>query len=104
MQIPSDVKGCKISVERTEKKIEHAVLLSAVDAEISEVELGKNILSFIIGNNVHSAVKCYVPATANVFVNGNAVPFEYSADDNIVYFDYVFNAGDKVEIKTGENL
>ena len=104
MQIPSDAEGCKISIERTEKKIEHAVLLYAVDAEISEVELGENVLSFIVGNNVHSAVKCYVPSFANVYVNGNAVPFEYFADDDIVCFDYVFNAGDRVEIKSGKNL
>lgn len=104
MQIPSDIDGRRICVERTDKKIEHAVLLSAVDAMIKDVKIESGILSFIVCNDVHSAVKCYAPEYAFAAVNGKEVAETYHAGDNTFYFNCVFKAGDRVEIKSYKNM
>lgn len=99
MQIPSDIDGRKIKIERTEQIIEHPVLLNAVDAQVKDVTVNGTNLSFVIGNDVHSAVRCYAPSHAAVFVSGKQISEIFRAWDKTFYFDCVFKAGDKVEIK-----
>lgn len=103
MQLPSDIDGRKIKIERTEQIIEHPVLLSAVDAQIKDVSVNGGNLSFVIGNDVHSTVRCYAPSHAYVFVNDKQPKEIFHACDDTFYFDCVFQTGDKVEIKLSKN-
>ena len=99
MQLPKGAEGRRISIERTCEKIQHAVLLYAVDAEIADVELNGKTLSFTVANDVHSALKCYAPSHAEVSVNGKSVQYVFYTGDDTFHFDSVFRAGDRVEIK-----
>ena len=98
LQAPVDIAAHLYEINRIEDKPDHPILLCAADVPVSEVRLRERTLSFRVNTAIHAPVKIYSPEKPLLRINGTETDGEWLDQDNCLWIDYLFHAGDTVEV------
>jgi hypothetical protein len=102
LQVPqkylNDNRHHKLIVERVDAPFSVPTLLSAIGAEISNVNSDKNNLIFNIKQPVHTTIKCFCPEKPVCKINGKPTCIEWDRQNNLVWIDLIIAHETKVII------
>lgn len=100
MQIPTDHLSDEntIEVKRTSQIPDRPILNWLIDTPICEVKSEKGKLEFTVGAETFAKMEVFVPASAELFIDGEKVSADYDADAQRLWFSGILEANAKISI------
>lgn len=102
LQIPEkyylDKQHHCLDICRSVNPFDRPTLLSAIAAQITEIESTANQLRFKVKQKAHTTIKVYCPERPTVLINDNERSFDWDANKNLAWIDTLLEPNEEIVV------